>query len=249
MKWHIIKLISILFGIILFLLLNACRTNDFTQNDNSKSSLKVELIHLDSIKTLSPTVTAQVVKIQDKFFVYTAGEGTVLESNAVNSKGDLEARYQTKITDKFGGIRGLASTQIGNKDILIVGNKAENAVEIHQINENGELDKIAVTTDTDSTYLNQNITIELVKTNGKQFIFVGGLDTGLSCFQLFENGNLKHIQSIADDSTMFLDGIIGMTTLVIDGKTFLFTGGFIDDGISSFQIFDDGTFKNIDNVK
>lgn len=236
-----------LFVLILFTIF-FCSCNNRILKSTEKT-LNIELIHLDSIKTLSPTVTAKVVKIQDKHYIYTGGEGTILELNEVSTKGNLTTGDQTKITNKFGGIRGLTTTQIKGKDFLIVGNKAEHSVEIHQINEQGKLRKVSVTPDTDSTYLNQNITIELVKIGKKQFVFVGGLDAGLSCFELLDNGNLRHIQSIKDNSTMFLDGIIGMTTLVIDGKIFLFTGGFIDGGISSFRVFDDGHFENMDNVE
>lgn len=34
----------------------------------------------------------------------------------------------------------------------------------------------------------------------------------------------------------------------INGKTFLFTGGFQDNGISSFEVFNNGKFKNINNI-
>lgn len=236
-------------GIISILLMLSCANQRNVLKGSSQKSIEVDLILVDSIKTLSPTVTAQVVRFHDEYFIYTGGEGTVLEANRINSTGELTTGNQTKITDKFGGIRGLTNTRISNKDILIVGNKAENAVEIHEIRKNGELAKLSGTKDTDSTYLYQNITIELVEIKEKKFVFVGGLDTGLSCFELSKQGKLKHIQSIADNSAMFLDGIIGMTTLVIDGKTFLFTGGFIDGGISSFRVFEDGSFENIDNIK
>ena len=221
----------------------------FTSCSNQSNKVKVDLILIDSIKTLSPTVTAQVVQVQGKYLLYTAGEGNELESHQVQQNGHLITGSSTKINDKIGGVRGLISSQIDNKDILIVGNKGESSIEVDQINENGELHQLSSVSDTDSTFLKQNITTALVNMDGNQFVFVGGMDPGLSCFQLSSDGTLTPIQSMADDSTMFLNGIIGMTSLVIDGKTYLFTGGFVDGGVSSFRVSNDGGFTNVDNIK
>jgi hypothetical protein len=51
-----------------------------------------------------------------------------------------------------------------------------------------------------------------------------------------------------DDEAIHTDGIIGMYTHEIKGRTFLFTGGFQDNGISSFRIFANGHFENINNI-
>jgi len=241
-KKEINEYVPIVFWLNLFIIL-------FSSCGNRQALVKIDLIYLDAIKTLSPTVTAQVVHVGDKYFFYTAGEGSILESGEVNLKGNLNVGSTYKIANKFGGLRGLISTQINNTDFLIIGNKAENAIEVHQINEKGRLQQISFFVDTDTTYLKTNITTQLVKIGEQQFVFVGGLDTGLSCLQLTGNGKLNHIQSMADDSTMFLNGIIGMSTLEIDGNTYLFTGGFIDGGISSFRVNKDGSFKNVDNIK
>lgn len=51
-----------------------------------------------------------------------------------------------------------------------------------------------------------------------------------------------------DDEKIFTDGIIGMFTHVINGRTYLYTGGFQDNGVSSFRIYENGTFININNI-
>jgi len=85
--------------------------------------------------------------------------------------------------------------------------------------------------------------------NGRNFIYAGGLDKGLSCFELSETGELHHIQSIADDESIFLHGIIGMSSIVIKNNHFLLTGAFFDGGISCFQINKNGQLDNVSNIK
>ena len=82
------------------------------------------------------------------------------------------------------------------------------------------------------------------------YLFIGGLEEtpGLSSFKIEDDGKLTHVQSMKDDEKIFTDGIIGMFTHKIEGNTYLYTGGFQDNGISSFKVQDNGTFKNINNI-
>ena len=50
---------------------------------------------------------------------------------------------------------------------------------------------------------------------------------------------------MGDTDDIFTDG---MSTHRSNGKTFLFTGGFQDNGLSSFRIYEDGKFENISNI-
>jgi len=203
---------------------------------------------VDSIRTQSAIVSTQLVKVKDKYFAYIGGEGKSLESLEVNTDGQLQPLKSYVLSQKFGGIRGLISTTINNAPSLIVGNKAEDAIEIHQINEQGVLQKISEVRNSDSTFLKQNITTHLIEIANQKFLFVGGLDAGLSCFKLSEDATCSHVQSMKDTDDLFLDGIIGMASLNIKEKYFLFTGGFVDGGVSCFEVFNDGTFRNTDNI-
>ena len=71
---------------------------------------------------------------------------------------------------------------------------------------------------------------------------------GLSCFKIHKNGKLSHIQSLKDTPEIFTDGIIGMYSHNTNGKKYLFTGGFQDNGVSSFRVFENGTFENVNNI-
>ncbi|MEM7512919.1 MAG: stress protein, partial [Bacteroidota bacterium] len=125
-----------------------------------------------------------------------------------------------------------------------------NAVEVYRINPDGTLKSVFVLPDTDTTYLGIVITLQVIHMKTASYLFVGGLEEtpGLSSFRISEEGKLTHVQSMADSEELFTDGIIGMSTHQIDGKTFLFTGGFQDNGLSSFRVYEDGHFENVCNI-
>jgi hypothetical protein len=82
------------------------------------------------------------------------------------------------------------------------------------------------------------------------YLFIGGLEEtpGLSSFKNLDDGKLTHVQSMPDTKKIHTDGIIGMFTHKINGKTYLYTGGFQDNGVSSFRVDEDGRFKNVNNI-
>ena len=143
-----------------------------------------------------------------------------------------------------------ALTKLGDHkpNFLILGNKADNSIEIHQIEKNGNLKLLNSIFDTDSTFIDETVTIHPITINNRTFIYAGGLDKGISCFELNANDSLHHVQSIPDNDSLFLHGIIGMSSLSIGKKTFLFTGSFFDGGLSSFQVLDNGHLKNTSNI-
>ncbi len=237
--------LSIILLNLFFIFFTSCKSEKHSLNDLSNLSVKI----IDSINTISPIVTCQVVNNKGKYFAYVAGEGNELESFAVDENGKFKPMKNYTLTSQFGGLRGIMETSISGSKILLIGNKAHNSVEQYAVNDSGHLQLLSDFTDTDSTFIKGNITTEIIETGEKKYVFVGGLDTGLSCFEITADNQFRHIQSIEDDSTTFLNGIIGMTHMNIDGRVFLFAGSFMDDGVSSFEIFEDGHFKNLQNIR
>lgn len=232
---------------IIYLFLIACLLGCGNQIKPVEGELHITLI--DSTNHSSKLVSVQIFNTQNKYFGYVAGETKSLEIYTINEKGELDFLEQNQITNKSGGIRALTNIKINDSNLLALGNKADNSLEIYSIKDNGKLEQINTLYDSDSTFIDETVTIHNVSVNNKTFIYAGGLDKGLSCFELTEDGTLSHIQSIEDNDSLFLHGIIGMSSLVIDNNTFLITGAFFDGGISCFQIMENGELKNVSNVK
>ncbi len=196
------------------------------------------------------TVTSTTYSIGDKNFAYSGGDGGIIDAFEINPKGALSKIESYRLNNETGPSRGLIADRIEGNDFLFVGNKGDNSVEVFKIATTGKLDRVFILKDTPETYLGTVITLEVIHMQEASYLFVGGLEStpGLSSFKISKDGSLSHVTSLQDDDTIHTDGIIGMYTHLINGKTFLFTGGFHDNGISSFRVYEDGTFKNVSNI-
>lgn len=221
----------------------------FRVSETSAQS-KFKLVPLDRVETSYNTVTCTVLELEMDHYAYTAGDGNKIDVFKVHDDGRMEFLTRYAVSGGRNTVRGLVTDKINGKDFLFAGLKGENAVEVFEINPDGTLKSVFVMHDTDSTYLGIVITLQIVHMESASYLFVGGLEKtpGLSSFRITPEGRLEHVQSMGDTDDIFTDGIIGMSTHRIDGKTFLFTGGFQDNGLSSFRIYEDGHFENISNI-
>ncbi|WP_282161551.1 Dabb family protein [Ulvibacterium marinum] len=195
------------------------------------------------------TVTVTSYKKNGGDYVFVGGFGNI-DVFSLNKEGLLTPISNHELYKQKGPARGMVADHINGTDFLFVANKYGNVIETFKILDNGSLDRVALVEDTDETHLGVAITLQVVHMKKSSYLFVGGLEKtpGLSCFKILDDGKLEHVQSMKDNKTIFTDGIIGMYTHKINGKTFLYTGGFQDNGVSSFRVYENGKFKNINNI-
>ncbi len=214
----------------------------------SQSRFDLEVVN--QVETSYNTVTCTALELGSKYFVYSGGDGNKIDAFSINDSGKLQLIDSYLISGEKKAVRGLVCDTIKGKHLLFAGLKGGSAVEVFEIHPDGTLESISVTPDTDSTYLGTVITLQVVHMAHDSYLFVGGLEKtpGLSSFRIEADGHLTHVQSIRDDSILHTDGIIGMSLHRINGQTYLFTGGFQDNGLSSFHIHENGHFDNISNI-
>ncbi|ANW96459.1 stress protein [Wenyingzhuangia fucanilytica] len=216
-----------------------------------KENSQASLVEINSQKTKNNTVTAVTYQIDEKYYVFSGGDGAFIDAFSMNSKGVLGSLDTYELSDKKGPVRGLVADRIQGSDYLFVGDKGGNAVEVFKIEKDGSLQSVFVVNDTDEIHLGVVITLKVIHIKKNSYLFVGGLERetpGLSCFKIHADGKLTHVQSMKDSDEIHTDGIIGMYAHQIKGKTFLFTGGFQDNGISSFRVYANGHFKAINSI-
>ncbi|MEM6768693.1 MAG: stress protein [Bacteroidota bacterium] len=209
-----------------------------------------KIVPISTVETSYNTVTCTVHQLGSQNYLYTAGDGNKIDLFEIENDGSMQFLTNYVVSGGKNTVRGLITDKIGGNDYLFAGLKGGNAVEVYRINSDGTLKSVFVLPDTDTTYLGIVITLQVIHMETASYLFVGGLEQtpGLSAFRVTEEGKLVHVQSMADSEEVFTDGIIGMSTHQIDGKTFLFTGGFQDNGLSSFRVYEDGHFENICNI-
>ncbi|MEO0333685.1 MAG: stress protein, partial [Bacteroidota bacterium] len=208
---------------------------------------------VDSAKTSGNTVTCVTHQQGSRYFLYSGGDNEFLDAFEISTDGDLTpiASYETHATKKMQGLSGIVTDTAHGKNFLFAGLKGEGAVEVFEIADSGELKSVFLLEDTDSTYLDTVITLQVIHMENDSYLFAGGLEKypGMSSYKIMPDGSMQHVQSQPDTDEIFNDGIIGMSLHRVDGKTFLFTGGFHDNGLSSFRVYEDGTFENISNIE
>ncbi|NJB82525.1 Dabb family protein [Wenyingzhuangia aestuarii] len=217
----------------------------------TKENRQTSLVEINSQKTKNNTVTAVTYQIDQKHYVYSGGDGPFVDAFSMNSKGVLNSVGTYELSHKKGPARGMVADRIQGSDYLFVGNKGGDAVEVFKIEKDGSLQRVFVVKDTAETHLGVVITLKVIHIKKSSYLFVGGLERetpGLSCFKIHADGKLTHVQSMKDTDEIHTDGIIGMYAHQIKGKTFLFTGGFQDNGISSFRVYANGRFKAINSI-
>ncbi|MDO6736905.1 Dabb family protein [Wenyingzhuangia sp. 2_MG-2023] len=195
------------------------------------------------------TVTVTSYEKEGSHYVYAGGYGNI-DVFGLNKEGQLTPISNHELYKQKGPARGMVADKINGTDFLFVANKYGDAIETFKILNNGSLERVALVEDTEETYLGTAITLQVVHMKKASYLFIGGLEEtpGLSCFKIQSDGKLTHVQSMKDDEKIHTDGIIGMFTHKIKGKTFLYTGGFQDNGVSGFRVYKNGTFKNINNI-
>lgn len=215
---------------------------------NSADNLMMYRTHATGV-TAKNTVTVTSFEKNGKHYVYAGGFGNI-DVYSLNKEGHLTSISNHELYKNEGPARGMVADTINGNDFLFVANKHGDAIETFKILDDGSLKRVSLVKDTDQTHLGTAITLQVVHMKNASYLYVGGLEEtpGLSGFKIHDDGKLTHVQSLKDDDILFTDGIIGMFTHQIDGKTFLYTSGFQDNGVSGFQINEDGTFKNVNNI-
>ena len=209
------------------------------------------MLYRKDFKSISGNNTVSVTSYEKggSHFVFAGGVGNI-DVYSLDKQGMLTPISNHQLHKKKGPARGIVADNINGTDFLFVANKHGNVIETFKILNSGSLERVSLIEDTDQTHLGTAITLEVIHMKKSSYLFIGGLEEtpGLSCFKIHDDGKLTHVQSIKDNDKIHTDGIIGMFTHKINGKTFLYTGGFQDNGVSSFRVYENGKFKNINNI-
>ncbi len=209
------------------------------------------MLYRQDFKNISGENTVSVTSYEKdgSHYVYAGGVGNV-DVYRLDKNGVLTPISNHELHKQKGPARGMVADNIGGTDFLFVANKHGNVIETFKILDNGSIERVALVEDTDETHLGTAITLEVIHMKNASYLFIGGLEEapGLSSFKIHDDGKLTHVMSMKDNDKIHTDGIIGMFTHRIKGKTFLYTSGFQDNGVSSFRVYDNGKFKNINNI-
>ncbi|WP_114008007.1 beta strand repeat-containing protein [Cohaesibacter intestini] len=233
---------------------------------NSDDGLNVfELEHggaLTSIQTLADDSTlglngaSQLISTQigGNTYLYVNGDyDDAITVFQVQPSGQLTHVETIASNYELDGTEGpMTIATAGGQQFLITTGSYDDGVSVFRIETDGTLTNTASYDDSSNTAfgLNGAYAVENVTIGTTSYLYVTGLDdSAVTAFKLNANGTLTHIETVFDTSSINLSRPGDIVTATIAGSNYLFVSGYYDDGISVFEVANDGSLTNVFNLQ
>ena len=240
----------ILCTLLPLLLLGAVKT---AAQDYSKALVNVDNVsddgslHLDGARSVTTAVVAGATYLfvagstDDGVSVFRVDDGGLLTNRANVSDGDIR---------ELDGATSVTTAVVEGTTYLFVAGSTDDGVSVFSVANNGLLASVTnVTDDTGSLELDGANSVTTAVVDGTTYLFVAGyFDDGVSVFSVASNGLLANVTNVTDAGSLELDGAASVTTAVVDGTTYLFVAGNRDDGVSVFNVANNGLLAGVTNV-
>lgn len=166
---------------------------------------------------------------------------TITATNVLNLPDDGTSNL-------LAGATGMTSVNIGGTTYLYVAGYYSNALMVYETGPGGSLTPVQSIVDDATTQLLGLWTVDTVSVRGETYLATAGTEHGISVFQVGADGKLSLTESIADDATIFSTYPYDVITFELNDRSFVYTVGYDDNGVSAFELETDGTLTNLQNV-
>jgi VCBS repeat-containing protein len=147
------------------------------------------------------------------------------------------------------GVSRVASAVVGGNAYVFAAGTGENGISVFRVAGSGDLTWQSNVTDNGTVELDGVKGLTTAVIGGNTYLFAaGGVDDGVSVFQVSAAGVLTHTSSVTDGGALELNGASDVATAQVGGVTYLFVGGAADNGVSVFSVNSSGILTNVDNV-
>ena len=173
-----------------------------------------------------------------------ADDGTLVNTANVSDDGDLE----------ISGAAGITTAEVEGTTYLFVTGFDVTGIDdggfsMFRVADDGTPINTTNVSDDGDLQLYGTAYATTAEVDGKHYLFVAGrYDSGVSMFRIADDGTLINTANVGDDDNLLLNGIGGMTVSQVNGNSYLFATGTMDNGFSVFLIADDETLINVSNV-
>ncbi len=196
-------------------------------------------------------------KIGELTYIFVAGRYdhgiSVFQLNNDDTLSQV-SKIESSSKLELNGVQQLATAKVGANTYLFTGAydgfNTDGVLSIYNIGSNGGLTLLDSVIDSAALQLNQISKITTAEVNGATYLFAAGrVDNGVSVFNV-SDGKLNYITSInnADSDAYTIEAILGITTAEVNGTTYLFVSGAIDNSINKFTVGNDGVLTYVDSV-
>lgn len=134
---------------------------------------------------------------------------------------------------RLAGVTDTATVTVGGATYMFAAGANDDGISGFRVAGNGALTNVSNVTDADNAAyeLDGVSSLATVTVGANSFLIAGGgIDDGVSVFQVSAAGALTHAGSVADNGTLNLNGVSDITTAVVNGTTYVFVAGAADFG-------------------
>lgn len=143
---------------------------------------------------------------------------------------------------------GISVGMAGQYTFMFTPGNADGGVSVFQVGAGGTLTNVENEASVGANLSGAAQTLP-VEINGNTFLVVGtDGNNGLTVFSVSSAGALAQVDRFDDDATSQLDGVSGLAHAAVGGTDYIFATGYIDQGVSVFEISSAGALTNIFNL-
>ncbi|MCF3973331.1 M10 family metallopeptidase C-terminal domain-containing protein [Paracoccus salsus] len=132
-----------------------------------------------------------------------------------------------------------AVLKVDGKTFLVMAGSSSSSLTVFRLGANGGLTTTDHIIDELTTRFQSATALSTATVDGRGFVFVGGVDDGISVFTLLPEGRLLHLTTIADTNGMTLADVSAIETQVIGRKIAVFVSSATETGLTQL-VFDPG---------
>ncbi len=134
------------------------------------------------------------------------------------------------------GSEKLTTAEVGGITYLYVTGYQDSGLSIFRVENGGTLVNVHNLKDDETLSLQRPSHIITENIEGVTYIFVSALSDGVGVFRVESDGSLVNVANLDDDSNLNLDSPRGMATIKEGEETYFIAAGYIDDGLSAFNV-------------
>ncbi len=145
---------------------------------------------------------------------------------------DLGAGNQLPV----GALTALEPITLGSESFILAASSTTSSLTVLRIEPDGQMAPVDHVMDMLETRFGTITALDAVEVDGKAYIVAGGGDDGLSLFTMLPDGQLMHLDTIADDAGTSLQNVSAVEIIETPDGLQVFTASGAEAGISQFSI-------------
>jgi 6-phosphogluconolactonase (cycloisomerase 2 family) len=202
----------------------------------------------ESDRLLDGAINSATAVVDSTTYLFVAGRlDDGISVFSVSADGTLASveNVADDATLLLDGLLAFATLEAYGTTYLFSAAVTDNGVSVFEVGNDGGLTNLFNVTDNATFGIQNAQALTAASVDGTPYLFVGGPFDGLSVFSLAANGSLTHVQTVRDDATSRIWGIVNATTVEVDGATYLFAAGTNDHGFSVYSVASTGHLSHV----